>query len=65
MKDFYTAYPDTVRYYLNQDNLRDTYQRESMDFDVHSFLQSHKINSRNPAVEVGDVREKFYLLEKL
>lgn len=64
-KDFYRSYPDTVRHYLNQDNLRDVYQRNSQDFDVHEFLQAHQINSKSPAINIADLREKFYLKEKL
>lgn len=64
-KNFYRDYPDTVRYYLNQDNLRDVHQRESQEFDVHEFLQAHGINSKNPAINIADLREKFYLKEKL
>lgn len=64
-KDFYEKYPDTVRHYLNEDNLRDTYLRESQDYDIHEFLQSHNINSKSSALNTSDVREKFYLLEKL
>ncbi|KAL4497195.1 hypothetical protein ABPG72_019515 [Tetrahymena utriculariae] len=64
-KDFYRDYPDTVRYYLNQDNLRDVYQRNSQIYDVGEFLQSYNINSKSPAINIADLREKFYLMEKL
>lgn len=64
-KDFYRDYPDTVRFYLNQDNLRDVHQRGSQEFDVNEFLQAHRINSKNPAINIADLREKFYLKEKL
>ena len=29
VKDFYRSYPDTVRYYLNQDNVRNSQLREA------------------------------------
>ncbi|EGR29154.1 hypothetical protein IMG5_162090 [Ichthyophthirius multifiliis] len=65
VKDYYKKYPDTVRYYLNQDNLRDTYIRQGQMWDVHKFLQGIGINSMNPSIKVEDLREKIYLYEKL
>jgi hypothetical protein len=32
---------------------------------VHEFLLGNNINSKNPAIDVADLREKFYLKEKL
>ena len=67
VKDFYKEYPDNVRYFLNEQNLRKGIkERRNQEIDVGSFMlnNQHPIDGTVPVSELRRMRSEVVELKR-
>ncbi len=65
VKEYYEKYPDSVRFYLNQQSQDDFEQRQGSEVEVKNWLMQNRINTKNVGLDTSKVRETFYKREQL